>query len=346
MELKRAMIPLLLCGTLAFAAAGCSRSPEDTIKIGGIAPLTGDMAFYGKSVSGGIRLAVKQTNASGGVLGREIEYVEHDDENDIKKVEDAYVKLKKKKVAAILGGITTQTAVALVMRTGKDGIPIVLPSATDAEATAYGNNVFRACFTDPYQSRTMASFACETLGAKKIAILYEFSNEYSGGITAGFGKRVEMLGAEAVEYYSYSTGDTNFSVQLAKIKKSDPEVLFVPAYHRAAVLIAAQARQMGIRAVLLGADGWDGILSAADEEQRAAVEGAYFCTHYDAQGDAPPTQDFLAEYEAEYGKQPDSFAALGYDAAMVLFAAIEKTGSTDRTKISGQLAKTEYDGVT
>ncbi len=337
----------IACVVMLCTMGGCAGPRrENTIAIGGIISLTGTTPLYGNSMNNGIRLATSQINEEGGVLGKTIEYIERDDKGDEKEAVKAYKELKSKKVLGILGATTTETSVALGQAAQKDGIPVITPNATAPEVTTFACNLFRASFTAPYQSRTMASFASEQLGAKKVAILYEFSDTYSGGSASEFGYKAQQLGIKDIVYRSYSRDDTDFTMQLEQIKESEPEVLFVPATYKTFVMIAEQARQMGIEAVLLGGVTCEGVLSVANEQQKELLEGTYFCASYFSQQDDEKSMEFAKAYRQEYGEEPDSFAALGYDAAMLLYDSIKKAGEPKPEKLVNQLKSFESNGVT
>lgn len=344
----RRMITLIaICVLLLGTAVGCTGADKDSsIVIGGILSLTGKSPIYGSSASNGIKLAIKQVNESGGVLGKRIEYIQLDDQGVGKKAEEAYKELKKQKVLGIIGAVKTEPGLALAQISKKDGIPIITPCASPAEITTYGNNLFRVCFIDPYQSREMASFAYETLKARKFAIFYEFSDIYSGGSARLFGEKAEALGAKDVYYKSFSAEDTDFSVQLGQIKRNEPDVMYVPTSYESFLAIVMQARKMGIEAIFLGNDGTEGVLSIANAEQKALLEGVYFSTHYLAGYGNDKSKEFDKAYEQEYGTLPDSFAALGYDAAMLMLSSIQKAGEPKRDKVIKEIDSSQTLGVT
>ncbi len=338
---------IIVCSVVLCAVSGCNTPRrENTIAVGGIVSLTGETPLYGESVSKGIRLATSQINEAGGVLGKTIEYIELDDKGDKKETEKAYHELKKKKVVGILGGITTEMSIALGQAGKKSGIAIISPTALAPEVTTFGTNLFRVSYTAPYQSRTMASFASEELGAKKIGVLYQFADTYASGSVSEFGYKAQQLGVKDIIYRSYSKDDTDFTEQLEQIKQEEPDVLFVPATYKKFAMIAQQARQMGIKSMLLGGVTGEGVLSVADERQKECLEGAYFSASYFAPGEDEKSMAFAKAYERQYGEEPNSFAALGYDAAMLMYTSIQKAGEADPKKVIEQLTASETEGVT
>jgi branched-chain amino acid transport system substrate-binding protein len=202
-----------------------------------------------------------------------------------------------------------------------------------------GDFIFRACYKDSFQGTIMAKFAAENLNLKKIAIIYDISNDYCVGIKNSFVKEFKALGGEIVAEESYSKGDPDFNAQLTQIKRARPDALFIPDYYEAAGPIMFQAWQQGINVPFLGVDGWDSpeILQLAG----GAEEGAYFVNHYSPDDDSPATQEFIKAYKDVYGKVPDAFAALGYDTVCLVADAITRAGSTDRIAIKEALGNSK-----
>ncbi|KAE9637099.1 ABC transporter substrate-binding protein [Defluviitalea raffinosedens] len=355
MKAKKFMSMLLVGGIMLSSLVGCgntgsssqgsesSGANADVIKIGGIAPLTGDVAVYGVAADNGVKLAIEEINANGGLLGKQIQYVVYDDKGDPTEAVNAYKKLTSNdKVDAIVGAVTSKPTLTVTPLAAKDGIPMITPTATALEVTSAGPNIFRACFIDPYQGEVMAKFAVEELGASKAAIIYNTADDYSVGVAEAFKEAVEGYGTQVVSFEGYNGDDKDFKAVLTNVKSQGPDVLFIPDYYNRVGLIAQQAKEVGITATLLGADGWDGVIGVNPD----AVEGAYFCNHYSTDDAAEEVQNFLKVYKEKYNEDPVSFAALGYDAMKILAAAIEKAGSTDKDAVVKALAETDITSVT
>lgn len=181
---------------------------------------------------------------------------------------------------------------------------------------------------------------------RRYAVLYDITDDYSLGVAESFKAEAEANGLEVVAFESFQSTDTDFKSQLSKIAAADPDALYVPSYYNTNALIAIQAKEVGLDAQLLGADGWDGVLSALDENNKSAVEGVVFTNHFTATDPDAKVQDFVTRYREAYGSDPSSFAALGYDAGMMLFQAIEAAGTTDSAAVNEALANLQYEGVT
>ena len=319
----------------------------DTIKIGGLAPLTGDVSVYGVAVDNGGKMAVEEINADGGVLGKQIEYIVYDEKGDATEAVNAYNKLvQSDNVVAIVGDVTSKPTLAVAQQAAKDKIPLITASGTAENITQAGENIFRACFIDPFQGELMASYASKKLEKKTAAIIYNISDDYSKGLYEAFEAAAGDLGIEVVQVEGYGKGTVDFKAQLTNIKSKNPDVIFLPVYYQDVALIAVQAKELGIEAQFLGADGWDGVIGQVDESNMDAVNGAYFCSQYSAQSDDPNLQAFLSKYKETYGMDASQFAVLGYDAMKMLAQAISEAGSTDSAAITSAMAAIDFTGLT
>lgn len=321
-------------------------SEGDTIVIGGLAPLTGDVAVYGTTATNGVKLAFDEINKAGGVLGKQIEYNVLDEKGDETEAVNAYNKLLSDGIVALIGDVTSKPSIAVAAEAAAEGTPMVSPTATHPDVTTYGDNIFRVCFLDPFQGKTMAKFAAENLEAKKVAVLYNTSDDYSSGIANAFKETAESLGMEVTAFEGHGAKDVDFKTQLTNISKTEPDALLIPDYYSQIALIAPQAKEVGLKATLLGADGWDGVVGTIDQGNLDVVENSYFCNHYSVKDESEKVQNFIKAYKETYNEDPSAFAALGYDAAYVMANAIEEAGSTDQAAIVDALKNTNYDGVT
>ncbi len=348
---KRSIVSLALAAALMIVPmAGCTKGEGsgDTVKIGGLAPLTGEVSQYGKAVDNAVQLAVKAINEKGGILGgKKIDYICYDEKGDANEAINAYNKLAQTdKVVALVGDVTSKPCKAVAQKATADNMPMITPSGTAADITEVGENVFRACFIDPYQGQLMADYASKKLNAKTAAILYDNGDTYSTGIADAFEAAAKELGITVTNKEGYQTGSTDFNSQLTKIKASNPDVLMVPVYYSDVALIAVQAKAQGITSTFLGADGWDGVLEKIDASNVDAVADSYFCSQYSATSTDEDLQAFLKLYKETYKMDANMFAVLGYDAMMIMADAIDRAGSTDSDKIIEALKSTDYKGLT
>lgn len=338
----------MLAGATMMMSCGANQSQEEssTIKVGGMGPLTGSAAMYGITVDKGAKLAFEEINANGGVLGKKFEYISLDEKADPIEAVNAYNKLTDEGVVAILGSVTSKPTLAVAELAAQDGIPMITPTGTQINITDAGPNIFRVCFTDPYQGSTLAKFSKDELGAKTAAIMVNTSSDYSDGIANAFIKQAEKEGIKVVANEGYSDGDKDFKAQLTKINSENPDILVVPEYYELSALIATQAREIGMKSTFVGPDGWDGIIGALDSSSYSVVDNSYFTNHYSTEDNNEKVQSFLKKYREKYNEEPTAFSALAYDTVYVLKNAIDKAGTTDKAELTKAIKASDMDGVT
>lgn len=342
--MKKLLTVALALSTVAALFTGCSSKSNDTIKIGGIAPLSGSVAVYGLECTDGVNLAVEEINAAGGILGKKVEYLVEDDEGDPAKSVNAYTKLTTQDgVTMLIGSLTSGCSIAITSTAQAQGVVQIAPAATAVALTDAGNYIFRACYTDPFQGKIGGKFAATNLGLTKAAVLYDVGNDYSVGLMENFVEEFTSLGGEMVASESYITNDVDFNAQITKIKAANPEVVYLPDYYGTVSLIAKQLRAQGLDCPIIGADGWDGLVEDAGDE----VVGGYYSNHYAADSTDPAVVKFIEGFKAKYnGRVPNSFAALGYDSMYMYKNAIEAAGTTDPAAVRAALEASEGDYVT
>lgn len=337
---------LTACSSNTGEQANNSSSTEENIVIGGLAPLTGNVAIYGETAVNGAKLAFEEINEAGGILGKEVIYEVYDEKGDPTEAVNAYNKLSEKGVAAILGDITSKPTAAVASIAESEGMPMVTPTGTQLDITKDKDGVFRVCFTDPFQGEMLAKYAGENLKAKTAALMKNNSSDYSDGVYEAFKEKAKDYGIEIVAEESYGDTDKDFRAQLTNIAKKSPDVLIIPDYYQVLSLIVTQAREAGIEATFLGPDGWDGVIKQLDKSSYDALEGAIFSNHYSIKDEDPKVKNFVEKYKEKYNDEPSAFAALSYDGAYMLKEAIEKAGSTDHEAIIKELKNIEFSGVT
>lgn len=323
-----------------------SAPARDTILVGHFGSMTGSEATFGQSTDNGIRLAVKEANAAGGVKGKQIEIKTYDDQGKSQEAGTAVTRLiTSDHVAAVLGEVASSLSLAGGRVAQQYGVPMISPSSTNPQVTQIGDMVFRVCFLDPFQGWVEAKFARENLKAQKAAILYDQAQAYSKGLKDYFTQAFEKLGGTITTTQAYTGGDQDFSAQLTTIRETKPDVIFVPGYYTDAGNVSIQVRKLGITVPLLGGDGWDSTQLAAIGKD--AIEGSYYSNHYSFQENRPEVKNFVDKYKAQYGMIPDGLAALGYDAARLLFDAMGRAASLDGKTLAASIAATKgFHGVT
>jgi branched-chain amino acid transport system substrate-binding protein len=333
-------------GTGPTASSGSGSTEAKEIVIGHFASMTGNTAHFGQDTDRAVRLAVDEANAAGGVLKKKVRVVTLDDRGDSAEAANAVSRLiDVEKVHAILGEVASSLSLAGGRVAQRRKVVMVSPSSTNPKVTEVGDYIFRVCFLDPFQGKVMATFAKNTLKMDQIAILKDVKNDYSIGLADAFKTAFLALGGTISAEQSYSAGDTDFSAQLTAIKATKAQALYVPGYYAEVGAIARTKDRLGLKIPLMGGDGWD----APDlfTIGGPALEGSYFSNHFAPDAATPKAQKFVADFKKKYSIEPTGLGALGYDAAAVLFAAIERAKSLDGKAIRDSLAQTkDFEGVT
>ncbi|HEX5043375.1 MAG TPA: ABC transporter substrate-binding protein [Candidatus Polarisedimenticolaceae bacterium] len=335
---------------LGLALVGCQAqepTPGDHIHVGVYGALTGSEATFGQSALAGVQLAVDERNAAGGVRHLPVEIVSYDDRGSTQEAGTAVTRLiTEDSVVALIGEETSSMSIAGGKVAQRYGVPMISPSSTNPRVTAVGDRIFRVCFVDVFQSYVLARFAREHLKAASVAVLYDQSQAYSVGFKDAFAQAFQEMGGTVIKSQAYSRGDQDFSAQLTTIRGSRPDAVLVPGYYTDAANIAIQARRLGIDVPLPGGDGWDSAQLAAIGGD--AVLHTFYSNHYSHEDPRPEVQGFISAYgKRQGGELPDSVAALAYDAARILFAAMEQARSLSGEDLAAALAATrDFPGVT
>ena len=348
-----AMAPVVLA-----LAAPSGVLAAETIKIGFPIELTGEIPKVGESSKCAAELFREDINAKGGLeVGSKKYPLEFIYENNEAKPETAVnVALKlidRDDVLAIIGPQSSRQAVPAGAAANDNETPMITPWSTNPEATKDRPWVFRAAFLDDFQAPVAAHFASKQFSAKKAAVLFEISNDYSKGLADTFKTVWEKQNGEGsvTAFESHGPKDQDFSAQLTKIIASQPDFIFLPENYSFVALIVPQARDLGYKGPFMGSDAWGSaeLMTLCKD----ACKGLFFSTHYAAAGAQGATKEFIDKYTKKYGYVPDDVAALTWDAVSLMTGAIQKVGKVDsntrqmRKAIRDNLAAvTEFKGIT
>lgn len=348
--------------TAAVAMAAAAMVPatvfaeeEETFKIGVIGPMTGDYAQYGTNVYNAAVIAAEEINANGGFNGYQVEILDAgDDMGDPEKAVNAYNDLLDKGMQMLCGTVTSGACIAVGAEAAESTF-LFTPSGTAVDCITAGTNEFRMCFTDPMQGTKSAQFISEHELATKVAVLYDSMADYNVGIHDSFVEAAGEYGLEVVADEAYTTdSNTDFSVQLSKIKDSGAELLFLPNYYSDNALILQQASEAGMDDLtVFGVDGMDGILSVENFDTSLA-EGVMLLTPFSATGEDEATKSFVKAYnDAHNGETPNQFAADAYDVIYAMKLAADDAAITPdmsnediSAAMSASMLNIELDGLT
>ncbi|HWR44752.1 ABC transporter substrate-binding protein [Sporomusa sp.] len=337
---------------LAGLVTGCGDTASKDIKIGVVYELTGNTASFGTAAANGAKMAFKEINAKGGVLGKQIQPIMADNKGEPSESSNAMTKvITQDKVIAVTGFTTSSNGIAGSTVAEANKIPFVAAATTNPKVTLDEKTgktkdyTFRVCFIDPFQGTVGANFALNSLKTKKAAIMIDNSSDYSKGLAQFFKDAFTKGGGQIISEEAYLQKDQDFKTILTKIKATNPEILYVPGYYEEVGKIVKQAREMGITIPVVGGDGWDSPkLTEIGGPQ--ALNNTYFTNHYSVEDTSPLSKAFVENYKKEFGQMPDAMAVLGYDAAYVLVDAIKRANSTEAAKIREALAATkDYKGA-
>ena len=349
MSPSKPFLPAVFSCVAVVAVGSLAPTPQvrADIPVGEFASLTGGTATFGQSSHNGTALAVEEINARGGVLnGEKLKLITEDDQSKAGEPANIVKKLiSNDKVVAVLGEVASSKSLEAAPICQANKIPMISPASTNPKVTQVGDYVFRVCFLDEFQGKSIAQYALKDLKAKKAAVLIDVKQDYSTGLAEFIKNNFTAGGGQIVAEKSYSSGDKDFKAQLTAIKSASPDVLFVPGYYTEVGEIARQARQLGLKIPMMGGDGWDS--PSLVKIGGTAMENTFFTDHFTAEDPSPVVQDFVKKYQAKYGNPPDAMAALGYDSALILADAIKRAGTADSDKLRSALAETKgVQGIT
>lgn len=356
--MKKTVVVLLvtMLTIMSMVLVGCKSSAELTIPIGLNAELTGGLPIVGASCKNAALLAVKEVNDAGGldVGGKKYQIKLFIEDNAYKSDQSVAVTQKlitQDNVVAIIGPNASAMAIppSEIAETSK--VLMISPWSTNPATTIDSKTgqpkkyVFRACFIDTFQGKLDAKFAMETLGTKRIAVMYDVADDAGVGLSKYFKETVEQMGGNIVAFETYTSGDKDFSGQLTKIKQANPDLIYLPVMYNYVPVQIKQAHALGITAKFLGSDGW-----ASDELIKLGgkdVEGTFHTAHYAPDIATPIAQNFIKAYNTAYSSVPDDVAALTHDSFGMLFEALKTAGKVDRQAVRDALASmAHYEGVT
>jgi len=345
-------LAIVLVAAVALLAVGCGGKGAGAIKIGMLYNMTGAQASLDAPSANGAKLAAKELNAAGGVLGKKIELVAFDGKTDAATIGNAATQLAQTdKVVAMFGFSDSDMTMAAAPIAAKAGVVFVTSGATSPKLPdQVPDYLYLACFGDNVQAAAAAEYAVDALKAKTVYLLVDKGMEYTLLLGKYFKERFVEMGGKVVLEDNYQTGDKDFSAQVTKLKglKAKPDLLFISSGPDDVGTIVKQVRDAGVMSPIMGGDGYDTPLLA--EVAGAGSENVYFTTHslMDAGLGTDSVKKFIAAYQTEYKNPPENaFAGLGYDTVKLLADAIKRAGSADPKAIRAALQATkDLAGVT
>jgi branched-chain amino acid transport system substrate-binding protein len=308
----------------------------------------GELATFGRSLGNGSVLAFDEWNSRGGVLGQRLEWTVYDAPCDFKAASQAAQHAVADGFHFIIGPLCSDAAIAVaqVVDENAETTLMIAPAATHPLVTVDGqgqtrSTVFRASYIYSLQARAAARFAAGTLHARRAALLVDPHDDYSTALAGAFSTEFAAQGGQIVYSAPYASTEPDFTQILQASGEAEAEVIYLPA---AAPVVNRVAGQLGRSnpngLILLGSDSWD-----SAELDLAAAAGSYFTLHFFVEDNRPLTRQWTDAYKAAYAVEPDTLAALGYEAANILVTAIEQAGTFEIKTVAKTLAQGRFEGV-
>jgi branched-chain amino acid transport system substrate-binding protein len=344
---KCALLLLVLVVALSMFT-GCKKE-TGTLKIGLEGPMTGDYAYEGQGFEKAVRLLVDQTNAAGGLLGRQIELVVEDDAGDPTQAALVAQRLVDAKVVAVIGAYNSTATEPASAIYNEAGILHITPSSTATRLTEKGyQRFFRVCFLDDRQGLFAAQFAKEVLGVQNFGILHDNST-YAQGLAEHAKRYAEQLGINVAFYDAINPDDTDFTPILTNIGAAGLDAVYFTGYHAQGGLLLKQSGELGLDLTWMMGNACNN----PELVQIAGLEnavGTYITTEpLPKDVDYPEAKKFVTDFEAKYGQSPDSvWWMMAAEAFNVIRYAIEQTKSTDSAVLADYLHNTmkDFPGLT
>ncbi|MEW5959409.1 MAG: ABC transporter substrate-binding protein [Chloroflexota bacterium] len=356
-QLRRmGLIALLLLVAGCYASApGSPPTPPlpatptgPVVQVALLSPTSGELATFGRMMRNGAGMALEQANNRGGVRGRRLEWLTYDAPCDFDLARQAAQQAIADGIQFIIGPLCSEAALAVVEPVQAAGVVLISPTATHPLVTVDQRGqtrltIFRAAYVDDWQARAAACFARQTLQANTAALLADPTDDYSRRLAATFARQFSTQSGQIVHQSTVAPGESDLSAALAASRKAGASVLYLPAPAEIANRAAAQLSGLNLsnRITLLGSDAWE-----ADALDRRAVAGGYFTTHFVLADPRPIVQTWAEAYQADYAIEPNTLAALGYDAAGLLVEAMVQAGSFEPTMVAHTLEQITFVGVT
>ena len=365
---KKNMLSLMLAGCLALSLTACggqsesgagdadssAPSGDDTITLGMIGPLTGSVAVYGTHIENGVKLAIEEINAAGGVTlsdgAHQLAVEVKDDQGDSTECVNAMNALISDGIQLVVGSATSGCTSAITSIANSEGVVMITPSGTADSLTTTMDYVFRTCFRDSFQGELAAQYALDE-GYTKVGVVYCSADTYSAGLRDAFIAACADRGLDVVAEESVATmTEVDYTNQFNKMVAAGAELVFTPFYYDVmGPYLVPQARSAGFTGVLLGGDGVDSTeTTIPDGADLSVYNDVYFVNHYSTElATSDVSKNFIESYEAKYGETPNNFDALAYDAVYVYKAAMEACGASDAASVQAALADTSatYDST-
>ena len=308
-------------------------------KIGLLAPLSGKYGEFGQAVQNGVELAFEEYNQK---AAEKFKLVSADTKGDaIDAVKQARRLADSSMVMGLIGEVLSGVTIAAAGVADALGVPLLSPTATDDRISTIGPNIFQLNPSLSWQGPAVAQYAVKARGFKTLAMLYPDEGAWES-VAQAFAKEAARLGAKMVYAQAYAPGSTDFKAQIDQLRLVKVDALFLPASPSDIVMIAPQLAYNQVKLQLLGPESWGDPKVAAQGD--VYVEGAIFAALSESSELAQSSAAFEERFKKRYGKPPSKQAAQGYDAAMIMIAALQKNPAS-RQELRTYLTSGDFTGL-
>ena len=307
--------------TLVGCGAGGGDGKKEAL-IGANLEMSGESAEWGEDSKRGIEMALDEINAKPEQKIK-LRAIYEDNKSEPNASKNAMKKLiTQDGVIAVIGAVGSNRTLAAADVAMEEKVPLMTHASTNVTITQKGEFISRICFEDNFQGAVMARFARRTLKASSVVIIAAKGNAYSEGLCDSFKKVFVEDGGKVLEELAYQKGAKDFKTLVTQIKQLNPAVIWVPGYHNEVALIIKQAREGGLQAPFLGADGWDNpeLFTLCGP----SIEGNFLATHFDPGDPNPKVQDFVKRFKERFKLEPTAMGALAYDAAYAMADSVNR----------------------
>jgi branched-chain amino acid transport system substrate-binding protein len=339
--MKRTKVLMVAMMALSFVFCSCQKR-QDVVKIGAILPLSGEVAVYGNNIKKGIDLAVDEINRNGGVNGSKIQIIYEDSKADPKTGVSAMYKLIENKVQVVIDNSISSVALAITPIGDKNKVVVLSTGSTNPKLSGISPFFFRIWNSDDLEGKLSAQFAIDSLGKSQAAIIY-VNNDYGNGLSNVFAKEFTNKGGQVLNRESYEQGASDFKTQLAKIKSSNVDIIYIVGYSKENVNIIKQIKELNIDCQLIGT------VTMEDETVIAiagkSADGIIYPYPKEPDPSNPTVSNFRVNFKQYYGEDIAFLCDVGYDAVYLIANAISLKNNTGEGIRDGLKEVRNYEGA-
>lgn len=340
--------PILLSAAVLLLTSAYAQ--EHIVKIGHVAPLSGQVAHLGKDNENGARMAIDVLNARPVTIGgKKVKFMllAEDDGANPQQGTAAAQKLADAKVHGVIGHLNSGTTIPASKIYNDAGIVQISPSATNPKYTQQGfKGAFRVVANDGQLGGALGRYAASMLKAKNVAIIDD-RTAYGQGVADEFAKAAKAAGLNIIGRQYTNDKATDFNAILTAIKGKNPDLIFFGGMDAVGGPMLRQLKQLGMTPKFMGGDGIcsEQLPSLAGD---GMTDGQVICAEAGGVEDSQKKglEEFRAAYKKKFGTDVKLYAPYVYDAVMVMVTAMQKADSVESAKYLPELAKIRYQGVT